>query len=154
MAKKKHGRPSTYNDETADEIYKRISEGETLRAICREDHMPPWQTVYSWMRINAKFSERIAHARDLGYDAIAEEILDIADDATNDWMERQGDKDSAPGYVLNGEHVQRSKLRIESRLKLLAKWNPKKYGESLKLDAQVEGNLTVELVRFADKAAK
>lgn len=115
--------------ETLDEICERISQGEPLRQICRDPHMPSWQAVYQWINDDEDFARRIARARDLGADAIAEETLDIADDARNDWMDKL-DKDQVPiGYQLNGDHVQRSKLRIETRLKLLAKWNPKKYGE-------------------------
>jgi hypothetical protein len=41
--------------------------------------MPHWTTVYDWIRADEDFSLRIAHARELGYDAIAEEALQIAD---------------------------------------------------------------------------
>jgi hypothetical protein len=76
-------------------------------------------------------SAAIAHARDVGYDAMAEECLDIADNGGNDWMERL-DADGIPiGYQVNGDHIQRSKLRIETRLKLLAKFNPKRYGDKI-----------------------
>jgi hypothetical protein len=64
----------------------------------------------------------------MGFDAIAEEALEIADDGSNDWMERRR-KDGSTEEVVNSEHVQRSKLRIETRLKLLAKWSPKRYGD-------------------------
>ena len=115
--------------EIEDEICRRISEGEPLRAICRDEHMPSWRTIYDWIEKDEAFAAHIAHARDLGFDAIAESTLDIADDGRNDWVERL-DKDQVPiGYQLNGDHVQRSKLRVETRLKLLAKWCPKKYGE-------------------------
>jgi len=66
----------------------------------------------------------------MGYDWMAEECLEIADDATNDWMEVY-DEEGNVSYKLNGEHVQRSKLRIETRLKLLAKFNPKKYSDKI-----------------------
>jgi hypothetical protein len=75
------------------------------------------------MSRDTDLSAHIARAREVGYDAIAEECLNIADDASNDWMERTGEKGA--GWMLNGEHVQRSKLRIETRLKLLAKWSNK-----------------------------
>ena len=88
-------------------------------------------------------STAIAHARDLGYDNIAEECLDIADDANNDWMERTDKDGRSTGWVVNGEHVQRSKLRIETRLKLLAKFNPKKYGESVTHKGDAENPLEV-----------
>jgi hypothetical protein len=116
------------------EICERISKGETLRAICREDHMPSWVNVYQWMHADEDFALRIARARELGFDAIAEETIAIAEDGTNDWMEKFGKDGESIGYQLNGEHVQRSKLRIETRLKLLAKWSPKKYGDRASME--------------------
>lgn len=126
------GRKSTYTETIADEICERIANGEPLRQICRDDHMPGWVTVYTWIKTYPQFAERFARARDLGADAIAESCLEIADDATNDWMVANGQ--SSEAYKLNGEHIQRSKLRVETRLKLLAKWSPKKYGDSQKLE--------------------
>ncbi len=152
------------------EVEKRIIEGlcdgVPLRELCRQDGMPNWRTVYEWISADEEFAARIAHARDLGFDAIAEEILDIADDGTNDWVERKR-KDGSTDVVLDSEHVQRSKLRIETRLKLLAKWSPKKYGDKQQVEVgnkegetfQVESNTdnTALMVQLAealrDKAA-
>jgi hypothetical protein len=131
------GRPSKYTPELVEEICSRIAKGEPLRQICRDDHMPHWTAVYDWMEKDKAFSLRIAHARELGEEAIAQECLDIADNATNDWMETQG-KDGSDLFKLNGEHIQRSKLRIETRLKLLAKWNPRKWGEKVDLNHGVQ----------------
>lgn len=122
------GARSTYSDEIAEEIIERLSNGEPLRQICRDEHIPAWRTVYDWMEADKAFAARIAHARELGEDALSHECLDIADNAANDWMERS-DNNGGTGWQLNGEHIQRSKLRIETRLKLLAKWNPKKWGD-------------------------
>lgn len=134
--KRKRGRPSRYTVELADEIISRIAQGETLRAICRDEHMPGWVTVYSWRETVPGFAERLARARDDGEEAIAQECMEIADSAKNDWMETHGQDDV--GYKLNGEHVQRSKLRIETRLKLLAIWNPKKWGAKVDLNHGVQ----------------
>lgn len=125
------GRKTTYTDKAADEICSRIADGEPLRQICRDEHMPAWQTVYGWMEANADFAKRIARARELGYDAIAQECLDIADDKSSDTISTDN------GDRANTEWIGRSKLRIETRLKLLAKWDPKRYGE--KMDLQHSG---------------
>lgn len=98
--------------------------------------MPHWNTVYDWLERDQSLSGRFARARERGEEAIAAECLDIADSAKNDWMEAHGQDDA--GYKLNGEHIQRSKLRIETRLKLLAKWNPKKWGEKVDLNHGVQ----------------
>lgn len=119
---------STYTPEIADEICERISNGEPLRAICRDLHMPSWRTVYDWINANNDFATRIAHARVLGFDAIAEETLAIADDTSSDT------KFTERGVACDTEWVNRSKLRIETRLKLLAKWSPKKYGDKIEVE--------------------
>lgn len=130
-------------------ICQEIAKGVTLREICRREGMPNYSVVYDWIKESEEFSQRFALARESGFDQIAEETLDIADNASNDWME-VNDPDN-PGYKLNGEHVQRSKLRIETRLKLLAKWSPKKYGE--KIDHNVDGSVTINVHRGGSRAA-
>lgn len=122
------GRPSSYCPDKAQKIIEQLSDGIPLRVICRQEDMPYWRTVYDWIAKDEVLSAHIARARDLGYDAIAEECLDIADEVSGDYTET--DK----GMVYNAEHVQRSKLKIETRLKLLAKWNPKKYGDRIQQD--------------------
>jgi hypothetical protein len=87
--------------------------------------------VYDWMMKDPELSTAIARARDVGYDAMAEECLDIADNAGNDWMARLDADGVQVGWQVNGDHIQRSKLRIETRLKLLAKFNPKRYGDKI-----------------------
>jgi hypothetical protein len=123
-----------YKPEIAEIICARIAEGETLRAICREDGMPSFRTVYTWQDEQPEFAARIASARAQGEDVIAQECLAIADDGTNDWMEQHSEGAAAAAYKLNGEHVQRAKLRIDTRLKLLAKWNPRRWGDKVQTE--------------------
>ncbi|MGL4297355.1 MAG: terminase small subunit protein [Aestuariivirga sp.] len=146
---RKGGRPSLYTPALIEEIFQRIANGEPLRQICRDEHMPHWNTVYDWLERDQSLSVRFARARERGEEAIAAECLDIADSAKNDWMEAHGQDDA--GYKLNGEHIQRSKLRIETRLKLLAKWNPKKWGDKVDLNhgVQPENPLASMLQRIA-----
>lgn len=126
-----------FSQELADLICDRIADGESLRAICRSDGMPAPSTVCLWLSQNPGFSEQYARAREAQADALAEETLEIADDARNDWMERQSDGDKSEGWVLNGEHVQRSRLRIDARKWFASKVAPKKYGD--KVQAEVSG---------------
>jgi hypothetical protein len=120
------GRPTLYTLELADEICERLGEGEPLRQICRDERMPHWTTVYDWKTAHEEFSLRIARAREAGHDAIASDCLQIADDGLNDtYMDEDGNKRT------DTDVIQRSKLRIETRLKLLAKWDPKRYGDRI-----------------------
>lgn len=152
--------------EIIEEIIDGVANGVPLREVCRRDGMPNWRTVYDWLEADEEFAARFARAREVGFDAIAEETLDIADDGTNDWVERKR-QDGSIEEVVNSEHIQRSKLRIETRLKLLAKWNPKKYGdkqtvdvgnkegETLKVDSNVDTvALTLQLAEALRKAEK
>jgi hypothetical protein len=114
------------------EVCARIAKGETLVSICEDLHMPAESTVREWTRKDIGFSRAYARARDAGFDRLAEECLQIAEDGTNDYVDRMvGDR---MVRVVDKEHVLRSKLRIETRLKLLAKWDPKRYGEKTTMD--------------------
>src|ERR1035437_5958753 len=92
-----------------------VSEGTTLRSMCREQNMPTFSTIYTWINADAELITRFARARETGFDCISEQILDIVDDSSSDTY-----TDSEGNERTNTEVVQRSKLRAETRLKLLA----------------------------------
>lgn len=133
------GRPSEYTQEKADLICAMISEGCSIRTICAKDGMPSAPTFFKWLRENPEFLKQYTHAKQEQAEALIEDMLDIADDATNDWMERRNEEDTNIGWTLNGEHVQRSRLRIETRKWLASKLKPKKYGEKLDVDHTTGG---------------
>lgn len=120
-----------FDQAKADEICRRLSLGEPLAQICRADGFPDPSTVWDWRQSNSNFAQAIAHARVLGHDAIADECVQIAEDGTNDYVEKLDPKTKRSYLAFDSEHVQRSKLRIETRLKLLAKWDPKRYGDRI-----------------------
>jgi hypothetical protein len=122
------GRPSLFTQEIADAICERLSNGEPLAAICRDEKMPGLSTVYDWQKADAEFSGSIARAREAGFDQIAIDALEIADDGTNDFVEKKR-QDGSTYDAVDAEHIARSKLRVDTRLKLLAKWDPKRYGD-------------------------
>ena len=111
------------------EICLRIMEGESVRGICEDMAMPARRTVLNWLRDDEEFRAAYAKAKQFQAEMIADEILDIADDGRNDWMERRRD-DGTTQIVFDHEHVQRSKVRIEARKWLAAKLAPKRYGDS------------------------
>ena len=134
------GRPTLYTEEFAAEICARIADGETLRDVCRDDRMPARSTVHRWVLDDVEgFSDRYARARDMQLESWAEEIQEIGDDASNDWMERKF-KDGSTGIVLNTEAVMRSTLRVNNRKWLLSKLKPERYGERLNLSGSLDLN--------------
>ena len=133
-----------YSPEIAEAICERLGEGEPMRQICRLEGMPAWRTVYHWIEENPDFAARIAHARARGYDAIAEECLEIADDRRYDTrLSGAGENERE---VANAEWIGRSKVRIETRLKLLAKWDPKRFGEKVEQTIQGPGGGAIEVI--------
>ncbi len=129
------------------EIHEWIASGKTLRDYCRQVGKPSYGTVYDWLEQDAEANSRFARARLIGEEVIAQECLEIADDGTNDWVLTKF------GPQLNAEHVQRSKLRVETRLKLLAKWNPKKYGDRLEHGGEVAISGLASIIAEARKRA-
>lgn len=125
------GRPSRYSREIADEICRRLAQGESLRGICRDAHMPENNTVVNWAMTNKNgFFEQYAQARELQAWTYADEIMDIADDARNDYMEREVGE-GALQVVANMEHIQRSRLRIDTRKWWVSKVLPRTFGDRL-----------------------
>ncbi len=128
------GRLSKFTQGLAAEICERLAKGETLRSICRSDGMPDERTVRQWDEENRDgFSPHYARARVTGYHAIAEECLEIADDGSNDWIDRHK-PDGEVERVLDHEHVTRSKLRLEQRRWHLSKMLPKIYGDRTEIE--------------------
>lgn len=123
------GRPTVFTDVLGTTICKRLADGESLRTICKDDEMPSKSSVFEWILDgqHKEFADQYAKAREIQAEHLADEIFDIADDGKNDWMERQ--TDAGPIYELRGEHIQRSRLRVDSRKWYLSKVLPKKFGE-------------------------
>lgn len=122
------GRPSTYSEKICAAICEAVADGLTVTEICSQDGMPARSTVFKWLAENKSFSDQYARAKEVQMDRMADEILEIADDATNDWMQRKsGDGESIE--AVNGEHIQRSRLRVDTRKWLMSKLAPKKYGD-------------------------
>lgn len=121
------------------EIVEWISEGRTLREYCRQEGRPTFQTVYVWRDEDEDFAGRFARARSLGHDAILQECQEIADDASNDWMERVDEDGHSEGWRVNGDHVSRSKLRVWTRLELLKRWDPQRFGDKVAVGGDPSG---------------
>lgn len=108
-----------------------LSKGTPLAVICREDGMPCDDTVRSWADGDAALSRAIARAREAGHDTIAQDCLAIADNIEEDPASRR--------------------VRVDTRMKLLAKWDPKRYGDKTLVGSDPENPLpagfTVNLVK-------
>lgn len=142
---RKTGRPpEPVPQDKADAIIEWISAGKTLREWCRQNDYH-FSSIYDWMEKDQEFARRFARAREVGHDVIAEEALAIIDsDPEMVITEGGGHRDSA--------HITWLKNRAEMRLKLLAKWNPKKWGERVDVTSDGKAVGLAIAIDLSDKA--
>jgi len=135
------GRPK-YSRKLADTILSLLMEGKGLRTICARPDIPVTdKAVRLWViEDHDGFAPRYARARDLGIDAMVEEIPMIADDATGDLV--PGEK----GVSVDYENINRSRLRVDARKFVASKLAPKRYGD--RLDMNLSGG--VDLSKLSD----
>jgi len=119
--------PMPYSPATGDAICERIAEGESLRAICRDDSMPSIATVFRWLAGNPSFSEQYAHAREEQAETLADEIVSISDETVV--VSNQGGDDVS--LALDATAVARNRLRVDARKWVASKLKPKKYGDKM-----------------------
>jgi len=126
-----------WTPEIEEVLFASLANGQTLSEVCRRIGIGR-TTVHDRKREDEAFAEQFARACEAGEERLEDEILEIADDATNDYVERMtGDGEITK--ELDREHVQRSKLRIYAREKVLAWKNPRRYGTG-RLDLTTGGN--------------
>lgn len=124
--------PNTYTPALAELICERIAGGMSLREACRDESMPSRESVRRWLRDDPEFEKRYAQAIQQRSDAFLEDIIDISHDATNDFMDRRR-ADGTIERVPDPEQVARSKLRINTLQWVMAKSQPRKYGQRVEL---------------------
>ena len=128
------GRPTSYKKKLGEEICLRIAEGESLRTICKDKHIPDKSTILRWLldtksKLYNEFRDQYARAREVQAEGYEDECVDISDDGSNDWMEREVKK-GLTVTVPNYEHIRRSEVRIQTRFKILMQRLPKKWGKT------------------------
>jgi len=148
MAKPK-GRPTIYTEELAAKICSEISSGKSLVKVLKQEGMPGMTQVYVWLAKYEDFAKNYARACDERVETLVEKGFDIVDDGTNDYVEDNYDKGKTPGYQLNGENIQRSKLRADYIKWYVSRMKPKKYGD--KIDMTTNGkDLPTPILRLED----
>ena len=141
MKERPNGRPSSYTEDLAALICSELASGRSLRDVCRDDDMPASSTVFLWLSKHPGFSEQYARAMEARTNALAEEILEIADD-------RHGDSyvDENGAQRVNNEVIARARLRVDTRKWLMSKMAPKKYGDKISQELSGPDGKPVETV--------
>ena len=139
------GRPSKFNNALAERICGRIVGGESLRAICADAGYPHMVTVLRWLEKREAFRNQYAQARAQGLDAMAEDILHIAN-TPQLGVVVQETKDGT--FEKRGDMIEHRRLQVDARKWLLSKLAPKKYGDRLDVDAKVDAAINVTIKHF------
>ena len=111
------GRQLVFQEDIADMVLERLSNGESLRQICLDPDMPDGSTIRKWLARNADFARQYAYARDSQADSLFDETIFIAD---------------ALGNGATSDQVQIARLQIDTRKWVAGKLRPKKYGDLVK----------------------
>lgn len=136
-----------YTQEVADRICEGLAEGKSLRAVCAEPGMPSESTVRAWALDDVEgFAAQYARAREIGYERLADELLEIAD--TPQLGVKTTHKASGT-ETTEGDMIEHRRLQVDARKWMLAKMLPKKYGDRQVIagdpDAPLKHDHTVSL---------
>ncbi|MFD0848193.1 terminase small subunit-like protein [Sphingosinicella xenopeptidilytica] len=124
-----------FDDQIA-EVLTRLANGESLRSIGNDARMPKHTTFLLWVSKDPVLAEHYARAREVGMDAIGEEILEIVDSSTPDTAARD-------------------RLRYDARRWYLSKLAPKKYGDKLDMtssDGSMSQPSVIRIVAADDRS--
>ena len=137
------GTPKYDREAITAEVCLRLAEGEALRQICTDPHMPTVGGFLFWCAEDAGIADRYARAKALGLDVLADEMLHIADTP----QIGQKTTSKATGLeITEGDMVEHRRLQVDTRKWLLSKLAPKKYGDKQQVElsgkVDVAGTLT------------
>jgi hypothetical protein len=103
-----------------------VAAGETLKQAADHLKIDP-STIRDWRARFPDFAAMFARAREAQAENMVDEVIEIADDRSRDWTTRATGKGEVS--VLDYEHIQRSRLRTDVRLRLIEKLAPTRYGQ-------------------------
>lgn len=110
--------------------------------------LPSVVAIMEWLQADPALANQYSRAKETQTEFLSEEMLQIADDGANDLMETEN------GPALNSEHIQRSKLRIETRKWLMGKLKPKKYGDKTVTEITGKDGGPIESLTMTDTERK
>lgn len=133
---------SKYTQEIADQICVLVATtSKSMRTICKEVGID-YQTHLNWFRSHPEYFEQYARAKEDQSDLLIEEMIEIADDSSQDEI------DTEFGTKMNSEYVQRSRIRIDTRKWIASKLKPKKYGD--KVDVTTGGDKITNVINLGE----
>lgn len=127
-----------YSEALTDRICELVENGMPLSRVCKMEDMPTAHTVYAWLRKYPEFLEKYSVSKNTQLEMLAEEILEIADDTTED----RG----------NSTKVNRDRLRVDTRKFLLEKLRPDKFGVRSKTEITGDGGGPLAVAEVSEES--
>ena len=115
------GRASTYSQDIAAEICRRVAEGSNLDRITQDSDMPSKTAIYAWLKSHETFANDYAQARAMRADSRSDRIDDYG-------------RQMVSG-VLTPEQV---RVLVDIEKWQAGKENPKKYGDKLAIGGDAD----------------
>lgn len=109
---------SVFSQKVFDRICERIAEGESLLAICKTKDYPAKRTFLRWVANDEKLAAQYGEAQNMRAEHYFDEIVDIAD---------------------KGSDPAKTRVQVDARKWVLARMNPKKYGDRFTQELTGEG---------------
>lgn len=128
------GRPTDYTEENVELVLIHLATGNSLNELRDMEDYPHPSTVYRWLFKHDEFRDKYIAARAIGMFGMAEDCLEIADDGSNDWMEKLDREGEQIGWRENGEAVSRSRLRVQTRQWYMERINARVFGDKKQID--------------------
>jgi hypothetical protein len=101
--------------------------------------MPREASVREWAaNPDHPITSNYARSREIGYQKLADELIEIADDGSNDTYE-----DADGNKRVDHDHIARSRLRVDTRKWLLSKALPKIYGDKVAVTGAEGGPVSI-----------
>ncbi|WP_312321203.1 terminase small subunit protein [Stenotrophomonas sp.] len=131
-------------------ICERIADGESLKAICAEEHMPGRATVFRWLSAHETFRDMYAHAREEQAETLADEIVGIADEQctmvrADKHSSSDDDGEGNTEVVFDSTAVARNRLRVDARKWVAAKLKPRKFSDRIQQEHSGPGGGPIEV---------
>lgn len=126
--------------EIVDDMIEWVGNGHTLSSFAKK-HGVGYGTVWRWLKTEPEVAAKVKSAREEGMDAIAEECLTIIDQMP----EMSGNRGRDAAYV------QWMRARVETRLRILAIWDPARF--SIKYQHKHDGDMSLQVLTGVPRKA-
>ena len=102
--------------------------------------VPGKGSIFGWLGKREDLFDHYARAKVMQAEYITDEMIDIADDGSNDYTTKTN-SNGDEYETFDNEHVQRSRLRIDTRKWYSGRLRPDRFGDKVEVNNKHSGSL-------------